>query len=124
TMPSGAGRDAEASAAGPDAAEPVCAESVATGSVVAGRDVVTGLDEPEGHLGGSVVGAGPGRLALARVGELGLAVGQDQGVLILVVERDDLPVERAAVESCECHVLTLVPRGRDDESACVVTRMR
>src|SRR5690606_8683571 len=65
-----------------------------------------------------VVLTGVRRIAVPVICQLGLAVGQDQGVLVRTVEGDDLPVERAAVKSCDCHVLTLTPRADVAASAC------
>ena len=68
-----------------------------------GVDVVLRLDETELGLSRAValarvlVGTG------ALVDDLRLAVRHDQRVLRLVIEWNDLSVERSALKSCECH---------------------
>ena len=73
-------------------------------AVGVGVDVVFGLEIVEVARGGAVTLAGVLEPALARVDDLRLAVGHDQGVFGLVFQGKDLAVEGAAVKSCDRHV--------------------
>ena len=89
-----------------------------TGLVAVGVDVVLGLDEPELRLGRTVVVTGALEVASAFVDDLRLAVGDDHAVEVRVFERKELPVERASVQSCDGHTVSVDPVPGADRLPC------